>query len=111
MVQEFNDVFDNKPEDALYPKLIEEEYEEWLEEYYKDEYHWNPEKELKEMCDLLYVILGHAYMMGYDIEEGFRRVHQSNMSKLGNDGKPLRNSDGKVLKGPNYIPASMHGLT
>jgi len=35
-------------------------------------------------------------------EEGFRRVHASNMSKLGDDGKPVRREDGKVLKGPNY---------
>lgn len=38
------------------------------------------------------------------LEEAFRRVHASNMSKLGDDGKPLRREDGKILKGPNYAP-------
>ena len=109
MVKEFNDVMGNEPDITLWGKLIEEEYEEWLTEYYKDK-DWDPEKELKELCDLVYVILGHAYMMKYDIEEAFKRVHQSNMSKLGPDGLPVRNENGKVLKGPNYIPADLHGL-
>jgi hypothetical protein len=38
------------------------------------------------------------------VVEAFKRVHASNMSKLGNDGKPIRREDGKVLKGPNYKP-------
>lgn len=37
--------------------------------------------------------------------QSFRLVHESNMSKLGEDGKPLKREDGKVLKGPNYVPA------
>jgi len=43
-------------------------------------------------------------------EEAFRRVHASNMSKLGDDGKPIRREDGKVLKGPNYKPADLTDL-
>jgi len=39
--------------------------------------------------------------------EAFRRVHLSNMSKLGDDGKPIKREDGKVLKGPNYQPPVM----
>jgi len=42
--------------------------------------------------------------------EGFRRVHDSNMSKLDNDGNVLRREDGKVLKGPNYEPPEMEGI-
>jgi len=40
----------------------------------------------------------------------FKTVHRSNLSKLGDDGKPIRREDGKVLKGPHYYPANMKGL-
>ena len=42
--------------------------------------------------------------MEWDLEEALHRIHRSNMSKLGLDGKPIRRVDGKVLKGPNYAP-------
>lgn len=42
--------------------------------------------------------------------EAFRRVHQSNMSKLGEDGKPIRREDGKILKGPNYKEPKLDDL-
>jgi predicted HAD superfamily Cof-like phosphohydrolase len=44
------------------------------------------------------------------VNEAFRRVHASNMSKLGDDGKPIRREDGKVLKGPNYKPPHLIDL-
>lgn len=44
------------------------------------------------------------------IAEAYRRVHASNMSKLGDDGKPLRREDGKILKGPNYQPPVLDDL-
>lgn len=44
------------------------------------------------------------------LAEAFDRVHQSNMSKLGDDGKPIRREDGKVLKGPNYQPPFLADL-
>jgi predicted HAD superfamily Cof-like phosphohydrolase len=56
---------------------------------------------LKEMADLMYVLYGFAVSFGLPLDEAFKRVHESNMSKLV-DGKPLRREDGKVLKGPNY---------
>lgn len=65
---------------------------------------------LKEMADLLYVIYGYAATYGLPIDEAFKRVHESNMSKLGDDGKPLYREDGKVLKGPNYKPADLGDL-
>ena len=43
-------------------------------------------------------------------EDAFTRVHLSNMSKLGEDGKPIRREDGKVLKGPNYAPPVLEDL-
>ena len=57
---------------------------------------------LKELSDLLYVVFGMAVTFDLPIAEAFLRVHESNMSKLGEDGKPLYREDGKVLKGPNY---------
>ena len=57
---------------------------------------------LKELADLVYVTYGYAATYGWDLDEAVRRVHKSNMSKLGVDGKPLKRPDGKVLKGPNY---------
>ena len=57
---------------------------------------------LKELADLAYVIYGTAEAFGWDLDEAVKRVHESNMSKLGSDGKPIYREDGKVLKGPNY---------
>lgn len=42
--------------------------------------------------------------------EAFLRVHRSNMSKLGDDGKPIRREDGKIMKGPNYVPPVLDDL-
>ena len=58
------------------------------------------------MCDLVYVIKGMAVSFGMDFDEAYKRVHDSNMSKL-----PLiKNEDGKVLKGINYKAPNMKGL-
>jgi len=57
------------------------------------------------IADLLYVVVGTADVFGIDIQPIFEHVHASNMSKLGEDGKPILREDGKVLKGPNYFSA------
>lgn len=59
---------------------------------------------LKEMADVQVVLSGTAVALKplRNLDEAFDRVHQSNMSKLGEDGKPIYREDGKVLKGPNY---------
>ena len=88
-------------------KMISEEYGEAFDESCNRN---NPENMLKECLDLLAVTVGYCATYGWDVEEGFRRVHQSNMSKLGLDGKPIKNSEGKVLKGPNYQPANLSDL-
>jgi hypothetical protein len=63
---------------------------------------------LKELCDLRYVAEHCAVACGLDLDAGaYKEVHRSNMSKLGEDGKPIRRDDGKVLKGPRYSPADM----
>jgi len=65
---------------------------------------------LKELCDLNYVLSGTAVVFGLDLEEAFCRVHDSNMSKLGPDGKPIYRDDGKVLKSSNYKPPYLEDL-
>ena len=65
---------------------------------------------LKELADLVYVAAQYAENMDWDLEQALRRVHRSNMSKLGEDGKPIYREDGKVLKGPNYQPPDLSDL-
>lgn len=78
--------------------LIKEELSE-LEEAMKT-------KNLKEVADaltdILYVTYGAGYAYGIDLDECFKEVQRANMSKLGEDGKPIYNEQGKVMKGPNY---------
>ena len=78
--------------------LIKEELNE-LEEAMKT-------KNLKEVADaltdILYVTYGAGYAYGVDLDQCFKEVQRANMSKLGEDGKPIYNGQGKVMKGPNY---------
>ena len=67
-------------------------------------------KFLKELADLQYVISGCAVALGLPLGLAFNRVHASNMSKMGVDGKPLLRGDGKVLKGSNYKEPQMEDL-
>ena len=55
------------------------------------------------LTDLLYVTYGAGHAFGIDLDKCFREVQNSNMSKLGEDGKPIYNEFGKVMKGPNYF--------
>lgn len=64
----------------------------------------------KELSDLIYVIYGCALEFGLPLNEAFAEVHRSNMSKLGEDGKPIRREDGKILKGPHYREADILGI-
>ena len=99
-------------------RLIKEEVEELeqavtLAKYQQQEYlNISPEVRenlLKELSDVMYVVSGFAVTFGLSIQPAFVRVHRSNMSKLV-DGKPVKDSGGKVLKGENYKPPSMKGL-
>jgi len=65
---------------------------------------------LKELADLVYVCYQYAANMDWDLDEALHRVHESNMSKLGKNGKPIYREDGKVLKGPNYAPPNLENL-
>jgi predicted HAD superfamily Cof-like phosphohydrolase len=65
------------------------------------------EKDLTEVADaltdILYVTYGAGHAFGIDLDKCFDEVQSSNMSKLGEDGKPIYNEAGKVMKGPNYF--------
>lgn len=66
-------------------------------------------KMFKELADLQYVLSGMVVALGIPMQEVFRRVQASNMSKLVN-GKPIKREDGKVLKGPNYRKPDLSDL-
>ena len=55
------------------------------------------------LTDILYVAYGAGHAFGIDLDKCFNEVQESNMSKLGPDGKPIYNESGKVMKGPNYF--------
>ena len=65
---------------------------------------------LKELCDLQYVLSGAAVALGLNVQPAFNRVHASNLSKAGDDGKPIYREDGKIVKGPNYRPPNLRNL-
>tara|TARA_B000000565_G_scaffold230397_1_gene188675 strand:- start:52 stop:423 length:372 start_codon:yes stop_codon:yes gene_type:complete len=64
-------------------------------------------KDIKEVADaltdILYVTYGAGHAFGINLDKCFQEVQDSNMSKLGSDGKPIYNEKGKVMKGPNYF--------
>ena len=79
--------------------LIKEELEE-LTEAMQDE---NLLEVADALTDILYVTYGAGHAFGIDLDKCFEEVQNSNMSKLGEDGKPIYNEAGKVMKGPNYF--------
>ena len=84
---------------ALRVNLIKEELDELIEAMNK--------KDLVEVADaltdILYVTYGAGHAFGINLDICFDEVQRSNMSKLGNDGKPIYNEHGKVMKGPKYF--------
>ena len=92
--------------------LIVEEFKEFIEAegmLFRNNPQF-PSEALKELADLVYVCYQYAENMGWFLDEALDRVHQSNMSKLGEDGRPIYRDDGKVLKGPNYEPPTLTDL-
>ena len=92
--------------------LIVEEFKEFLEAeggLFRENNHIKAEA-LKELADLVYVCYQYAANMGWDLDEAMHRVHESNMSKLDEYGRPIYREDGKVLKGPNYKPPNLEDL-
>ena|ERR1035441_4849284 len=72
----------------------------------------DPVAVLDALTDLQYVLDGAYLSLGFGLakEEAFAEVHASNMSKLGVDGKPVRRSDGKILKGPNFRKPELQAI-
>ena len=94
---------------TLQKNLIVEEFKEFLEAegmLFRNNLSY-PEAALKELADLVYVCFQYAANMGWDLDEALHRVHESNMSKLDKEGKPIRREDGK---GPNYKPPNLIDL-
>ena len=69
-------------------------------------------KDIKEVADaltdILYVTYGAGHAFGINLDKCFEEVQNSNMSKLGSDGKPIYNEKGKVMKGPNYFKPDLN---
>ena len=59
------------------------------------------------LTDILYVTYGAGHSFGIDLDKCFEEVQRSNMSKLDEDGKPIFNENGKVMKGPNYFKPNL----
>ena len=79
--------------------LINEELEE-----FKEAIKNNDLKEVADsLTDILYVTYGAGHAFGINLDKCFDEVQKSNMSKLWNDGKPIYNEQGKVMKGPKYF--------
>ena len=62
------------------------------------------------LTDILYVTYGAGHAFGIDLDKCFEEVQNSNMSKLGDDGQPIYNDSGKVMKGPNYFKPNIKKL-
>ena len=88
---------------SLRHDLIKEELDE-LKEAMEN----NDIKEVADaLTDILYVTYGAGHAFGINLDKCFEEVQNSNMSKLGSDGKPIYNEKGKVMKGPNYFKPNL----
>lgn len=89
-------------------KLMREENEEYLDAVENEDL-----VEIADACgDMLYILCGTLISHGLQdkIDEVFREIQRSNMSKAGPDGKPIFREDGKVLKGPNYFKPNIKSI-
>ena len=96
--------FPNNKITSLRYDLIKEELDE-LKEAINN-------KDIKEVADaltdILYVTYGAGHAFGINLDKCFEEVQNSNMSKLGSDGKPIYNENGKVMKGPHYFKPDLN---
>ena len=96
--------FSDEKTNKLRIDLIKEELEELTKAM--------DEKDLLEVADaltdILYVTYGAGHAFGIDLDKCFEEVQNSNMSKLDNNGKPIYNDKGKVMKGPNYFKPDLN---
>ena len=96
--------FPNEKVTSLRHDLIKEELDELKEAI--------DNQDIKEVADaltdILYVTYGAGHAFGINLDKCFKEVQNSNMSKLGSDGKPIYNNKGKVMKGPNYFKPDLN---
>lgn len=118
-VRAFQKIFELKQEDKtklllLRYKLVNEEIGEFnaaLNAMLVAPDSAEPRVELLDaIADSIVVLIGTANALGMDLDTAMRRVFESNLTKLGEDGRPFYNSDGKVLKGPNFAPPDLRDL-
>lgn len=105
---EYNSKVDPNPtldKYGLRYELMKEENDEYLESLKNNDVIGVADA----LGDMLYILYGTilAHGMQHVIEEVFDEIHESNLSKLGEDGKPIYREDGKVIKGPNYFPPNL----
>lgn len=108
-VKEFHETYgayiseESKLPDSSIRKLRKDLLQEEFDEYMKAE----EDNDLVEIADalgdMMYIIYGTAISYGIPLDDVFNEIHSSNMSKLGEDGKPIRREDGKILKGPKFF--------
>jgi predicted HAD superfamily Cof-like phosphohydrolase len=115
-VEEFHNAFGQEngktpdkikwPESQLRYRLMDEENGEYLEACAKQ----SLEEIADALGDMLYILCGTILKHGmhHIIEDVFDEIHSSNMSKLGEDGKPILRADGKITKGPNYFRPNLN---
>ena len=84
--------------------LIDEELNEFKEAIKNNDL----KEAVDALTDILYVTYGAGHAFGVNLDECFDEVQRSNMSKLGEDGKPIYNQAGKVMKGPNYFAPDLN---
>ena len=111
-MQTFGQEVKNKPE---YPneKIVKLRYD-LVDEELKELKEAIEKKSIKDVADaltdILYVTYGAGHAFGIDLDKCFTEVQNSNMSKLGKDGKPIYNEQGKVMKGPNFFEPDLGKL-
>ena len=96
--------FSNDKINKLRIDLIEEELSEFKESIKNNDL----KEAVDALTDILYVTYGAGHAFGVNLDECFDEVQRSNMSKLGEDGKPIYNQAGKVMKGPNYFAPDLN---
>ena len=94
----------NQKNVELYQKLIREEFDEFMRDYFAGD----EVGQLDGCMDMIWVILGYCYMKGYDVDGAWAEVARSNLSKIDAEtGKVIKNKQGKVLKPDGWTPPNL----
>ena len=100
MVKQFAEKTEQTPDPALYFRLIQEEFNEFLRSTILED---PSADQLKELADLIYVCYGYANARGWKINDAVKRVHENNLGRcIQPDGTVKRREDGKIMKNPDY---------